>query len=615
MTSPRSAASLAALSFAALCLAGPARAVVPPDKAAAVFAEAQAICARDGGAVWGRSLCGPILLVDPDDRSVVGNQADAKGALKASGGVFVGKLPEADNIANTPTEWSGARWTELVWQMLPEGADQRHAMLAHELFHRIQPTLPIAYPAGDDNGHLDSLEGRYLLQLEWRALAAALKAPDAGRPRAAVSDALLFRSQRYALFPDAAKNEGALEANEGIAQYTGVRIGLAPEARTAFAVDSLKPYTPDATFVRSFAYATGAAYGLLLDRADPAWRTKLKSGQRFDQLLRTAMKLPASNLATVKARAAIYDDGALRTAEVKRDTAMKARAAAQHARFVEGPVLVLPMRHSNRQFNPQTLMPLGDLGTVYPTLRLVDDWGVLEVEDGALMAKDLSATVVSAAGIDASGLKGAGWKLTLKPGWTVQPGARKGDFAVAAAARRQQTVGRRHPRLCLGVTSRRPAGNAMTLEKQFARFANATARATGSPTAFLVCVASVLIWAATGPVFKYSETWQLVINTGTTIVTFLMVFLIQNTQNRDGAAIQTKLDELIRASDAENEFMGIEKLTDRELDHLHRKCERAARRSQRLLEQAAAERRARAAATKATTAAKAAGKPRRTIAH
>ena len=133
------------------------------------------------------------------------------------------------------------------------------------------------------------------------------------------------------------------------------------------------------------------------------------------------------------------------------------------------------------------------------------------------------------------------------------------------------------------------------MEKLFAKFANATARTTGSPAAFLLCVLTVVVWAVSGPAFKFSETWQLVINTGTTIVTFLMVFLIQNTQNRDGAAIQTKLDELIRASDAQDEFMGIEKLTDRELDHLHRKCARAAARSHRLLAEAEAERKSRQA--------------------
>jgi low affinity Fe/Cu permease len=104
------------------------------------------------------------------------------------------------------------------------------------------------------------------------------------------------------------------------------------------------------------------------------------------------------------------------------------------------------------------------------------------------------------------------------------------------------------------------------MEKAFNRVAEAVARATGRPWAFALCLASVLIWGGTGPVFHYSETWQLVINTGTTIVTFLMVFLIQNTQNRDGAAIQAKLDELIRSGRAKNDFIGIEHLTEAEVD-------------------------------------------------
>ncbi|WP_454761105.1 low affinity iron permease family protein [Caulobacter segnis] len=143
------------------------------------------------------------------------------------------------------------------------------------------------------------------------------------------------------------------------------------------------------------------------------------------------------------------------------------------------------------------------------------------------------------------------------------------------------------------------------MDKLFAKFANVTARATGSPPAFLICVALVLVWAVTGPIFKFSETWQLVINTGTTIVTFLMVFLIQNTQNRDGVALQTKLDELIRAStDAEDEFIGIEKLTDKELEAMHAHCKQRADRHMKAFQRVAAEHDARTKKTAAKGAKK-----------
>lgn len=115
-------------------------------------------------------------------------------------------------------------------------------------------------------------------------------------------------------------------------------------------------------------------------------------------------------------------------------------------------------------------------------------------------------------------------------------------------------------------------------EKIFTRISNKVARAAGLPATFAICVAVVLVWAVSGPIFHFSDTWQLIINTGTTIVTFLMVFLIQNTQNRDGAAIQAKLDELIRVSSGHNHFIGIEHLTESEVEEIRIKCEQAARR-------------------------------------
>jgi low affinity Fe/Cu permease len=119
----------------------------------------------------------------------------------------------------------------------------------------------------------------------------------------------------------------------------------------------------------------------------------------------------------------------------------------------------------------------------------------------------------------------------------------------------------------------------------FSRFANWTARASGHPTAFALAAAVIVGWLVTGPAFAFSDTWQLVINTGTTIVTFLMVFLIQNTQNRDGAAVQLKLDEIIRAlQGAHNALLDLEELPERDLAMFRKRYEELARKARRDLQ-------------------------------
>ena len=113
------------------------------------------------------------------------------------------------------------------------------------------------------------------------------------------------------------------------------------------------------------------------------------------------------------------------------------------------------------------------------------------------------------------------------------------------------------------------------MDRFFTHVASVISGLAGKPAAFVLSLLVVLVWAVTGPLFQFSDTWQLVINTGTTIVTFLMVFLIQNTQNRDAAAMQAKLDELIRATDkARGQFIGIEHLTDDQIEAIRDKIEK-----------------------------------------
>jgi low affinity Fe/Cu permease len=115
------------------------------------------------------------------------------------------------------------------------------------------------------------------------------------------------------------------------------------------------------------------------------------------------------------------------------------------------------------------------------------------------------------------------------------------------------------------------------MDKLFTRIASVVAGLAGQPSTFLLALGTIAVWGLSGPVFGFSDTWQLVINTGTTIVTFLMVFLIQNSQNRDAAAMQAKLDELIRAIDkARGQFIGIEHLTDAQIEEIRAALEHEA---------------------------------------
>jgi len=160
-------------------------------KARQYFAEAKALSERDNGGLWKVPLCGPLLFVDYGTRYAIANQVDAEGTLKPLDGVYVGTAPPELGVANTATKWAGVEWTMVMWP-LPQYKQPRMRLMLHECFHRVQAGIGLK-PADAQNGHLDSLEGRIWLQIEWRALEHAFWQQGEERKRD-VADALYFRN-------------------------------------------------------------------------------------------------------------------------------------------------------------------------------------------------------------------------------------------------------------------------------------------------------------------------------------------------------------------------------------------------------------------------------------
>jgi hypothetical protein len=339
-------------------LAASAQTPPPIDlaKAKDYFAEAKAYSDRDGGRLWGMKLYGAVFFVDPDTRFVVANEPDPEGVLHADGDLYVGKLPQSVIVSNAPTEWEGKRWTMLIWPTIPEDAVVRRIMFEHESFHRIQPALHLEAP-DTPSLHLDTPEGRLWMQLEWRALAAALVQQGPAQTRA-VRDALAFRAHRRALFPGSAKIEDGLEIAEGIPEYTGTVAGD-PDVASArwHTIGRLTNPDQSATYVRFFAYISGPPYGLLLDERLPGWRAKLTADSDLGDLLASTLKGRITDDAEV--RADIYGAAAIRIAEADRARKADAGKARYRALLVDGPTLLLPRAGKFAfSFNPSTLISL-----------------------------------------------------------------------------------------------------------------------------------------------------------------------------------------------------------------------------------------------------------------
>ncbi len=397
-------------------------------QAAAYLAEFKEACVlRDGGRLWGVEVFGPVLLVDPRTRNVIANQADGEGLLSERSGVFVGKLPRDKPLANAPITWGGVRWAMVIVMFLSDDQVARVTLLAHESFHRVQPELGLL-ALGEETDHLDMPDGRYWLQLEWNALQTAVTATGDAR-LSALRDSMTFRAARRAQYPDAAPRENAVEIREGLAQYTGMRIGGCSATEMVELGKKMRTMTDG--LVRSFGYISGPLYGYLLDDAtNEAWRKSVNNKSDLGAMLAEALRLKP-DVDRASERSLQYGGAALRTSENERERSRQTRLAAFRELLVVGPVLFVDLSLcSSKTLDTRYVHPLGEGRTVYGVRTLIAEWGTLQVSNGGAILEDSSTSLgrVSLRNAAADHLSGEGWTLNLKEGWTIVPNERQGDL-------------------------------------------------------------------------------------------------------------------------------------------------------------------------------------------
>ena len=395
-----------------------ANAQVDQQRAQTYFKEAQALCERDGGRLWGVSVCAPMVIGDARTQTFATSQPPPEAPR-----------PREVGFVNAPIKWGGMTWVAYTWDDVSNRTPRlRGELMLHEMFHGVQAQLGLAVPY-ETSEHLDTPDGRYLLRLEWRALARALRESGAQRDLA-VRDALAFRQARHILYRASDERERTQEIAEGLAAYSGTVLA-APSAAEAIvsALDLLANGEKGESFVRTFAYMSGPPYGLLLDASSPGWTRRVRGTDDLATLVMRALAIePASDATTSAAR---YGGAEIRASEEKREQERQGRLAELRRRFVDGPVLVIP-GGGGAASDSRGAVVIPGAGTVYfHAFRASGNWGSLEAERGVLVASDgRTRRIPAPVRRDDVTFTGDGWTFKAAAGWVVREGARRGDYEV-----------------------------------------------------------------------------------------------------------------------------------------------------------------------------------------
>lgn len=410
------------LGFLPLIIASNVCAQLPTkeDSLATYFKEVKAATQRNKS-LWNMDLYAPIMLVNRNTRTVYASVKDSASILTKQGGIYIGKLPNEINIANTAVKWAGQHWA-MIMLPLPKNKHNRINLITHELFHRAQRTLGLN-PKNYDNNHLDSKDGRISLRLELEALRKAVLANSSLEVNQHLTHAVIFRKFRHQLYLGADSTENLLELNEGISEFTGAMLSGRNklEMRQHFS-ERIDAFLLNQTFIRSFPYETTPIYGYLLSQRNKNWNKEITIKTDLTDYFTRAfeLKLPNDLNSEVTRIQNNYSGEAIHQAETARELKIKTLLDEHRTKFIKNPHLEIAFENMSVSFNYTDISTLDDQGVVYPTIRAKDNWGILEVSNGALMSPDWKKiTVSNLTSVNGRVVKGDGWTLELNEGYTI----------------------------------------------------------------------------------------------------------------------------------------------------------------------------------------------------
>jgi len=381
------------------------------DRAAKFFKTFDQLRESDNGSLWGHKLPHKMLFINPQNYEFVANEPLQAYGAKKDGKLFRGQYPQNKAIANTSVLIDSTPWTMVMWP-LSEKSDEALELMAHESFHNLQNLLGIkisvmAIP------HMDKKDARMLFRLEMNALYEALYSNN----QEAVKHALYFRKMRFDQYPGTKNEEILLETQEGLAQYTGFKLGYNAQRLKMRLQENIRNMSKKSSLSRATAYTSGPLYGLLLDASGKPWKNGTMQNFNAFELTLQHFDIDPQSLSKLQ-----YDEikqhynfDKIESEENLRWKKRQKKIEQYTNKLLEDQPLIIELVDKQIGFNPNSIIPLEPNGNVYEYFVLRDWFGVLTAKKGALMSNDWNRVNISKpTKINQDTIEGDGWVIKLK---------------------------------------------------------------------------------------------------------------------------------------------------------------------------------------------------------